>query len=476
MAQGVPALVTCMIACMLTTVAGCISVDATGDRRAAIDLAQSRVDGSTEVRGLEEDPHASPRAWDGTSPLDADTAVQVALQRDAAVRRTLALVDLARANLAQEDRAPNPTLGLNVGVPIDGISGGPALAMIAQQMTWLWTRTYRVGAADAMRRAAILEAASAAVDLDAEIRSLHARAIAARDLAAIDRDFATLTARSTSLVQRRLDAGEASPLDLDRAEVEAREADVAARARQATARASRLSLLAAMGIPTGSTDFELDGMLDDGAETIPEESLVIALSATARMDVAARGMELLAAESRTGLAETRRLPEVTATLNWTKNFNDRKALSPGVQLTIPILDDGTPAIAAAEAEVRASALSLLATQRAAIARARTVREDLIVASLQAKGYRDRVLEPALLAEHRAELAYEEGVSDLTVLLLAQQRRIGAQRKTIEHRLQTTVDRIALARAVGGTLDLEPLAPDVPPIEASGSASNPEVSR
>ena len=101
MAQGVPALVTCMIACILTTAAGCISVDATGDRRAAIDLAQSRVDESTEVRGLEEDPYASPRAWDGTSPLDADTAVQVALQRDAAVRRTLALVDLARANLAQ---------------------------------------------------------------------------------------------------------------------------------------------------------------------------------------------------------------------------------------------------------------------------------------------------------------------------------------------------------------------------------------
>ena len=278
------------------------------------------------------------------------------------------------------------------------------------------------------------------------------------------------------LVRKRVDAGEASRLDLDRAIVEARKAEVTAETSEVDARAGRLALLAALGLPESRVDFEIVGSLDRRNEPIPNDSTVVALSATARLDVAAAGMDLLAAEARTGLARTRRIPEVAATLNWTRNVGDREALGPGARIGIPIFDDGTPAIAAAEASVRARAFALLGIQRDAIAEARLVREDLIAATIQARGYRDRILAPARLAERRAELAYDEGISDLTVLLLAQQRRIDAERQALRHELQATLHRIDLARAVGGSLDLEPITPTVPTIAEVDSQSPKEGDR
>ena len=443
---------------------GCISADPVEDRRRAVDLAGTRLTEPLSKRILDGSAQDPPAAWNGDTPLDADTAVEVALSRDPSIRQTLAMVDMARAELAREDRAPNPVVGLNVGIPIDGISGGPALATLAQQVTWLWTRPWRIEAADAERRAAILRAASAIVDLDARIRHRHAETIAAAELAAIDRNFADITRRSMELVRKRLQAGEASQLDLDRAVVEARKAEVAADASEITARASRVELLADIGLPSSDSDFEIVGSLDRGSEPVPTEVLVVTLSATARLDVAARGMELLAAEARTGLARTRRLPEVSATLNWTRNVGDREALGPGGRISIPIFDDGTPGIAAAASKVREKMFALLETQRRAIGQARLVRERLLAARVQALGYRDRVLAPAVLAEERAELSYDEGVSDLTVLLLAQQRRINAERSAVGHELQVTLRRIDLARAVGGSLELEPVVPTIPSIE------------
>lgn len=453
--------------------AGCVSTDAEADRDLSVSLAQSRLNRADASEVLGRSPLDPPRSWNGTDPLDVDTAVEVAFERDADVRRTMALVDLARAELAQEDRAPNPTLSFNVGIAIDGIAGAPAFAMLAQQVTWLWTRPWRIEAADAERRASILRAASSIVDLDARIRRRHAETTAADELAIIDRNFANITRQSMDLVGKRVNAGEASQLDLDRAVVEARKAEVTAERSEIDARARRLTLLADLGLPSSHVDFEIVGSLDHGDSAIPTDSQVIALSATARLDVAASGMDLLAAEAKTGLARTKRIPEVTATLNWTRNISDRDALGPGARIGIPIFDDGTPGIAAAESSVRAKAFALLETQRNAIAQARLIREDLIAATVQANGYRERILAPARLAERRAELAYEEGVSDLTVLLLAQQRRIDAERQALVHELQATILRIDLARAVGGSIDLEPIAPDVPTIAEMDSRSPKE---
>ena len=75
-----------------------------------------------------------------------------------------------------------------------------------------------------------------------------------------------------------------------------------------------------------------------------------------------------------------------------------------------------------------------------------------------------MLIPATEAEVLAEAAYREGVIDLTVLLLAQKRRITAERRLVNYQFTAISDRIALQEQVGGSFDIPASPPVVPDID------------
>lgn len=459
-------LATVSTATLVFALAGCLSPDSTPDRRFAVDLASDRIESHADLDALQSDPTSDPEAWNGQSPLTSGVAVQVAMSRDAGVRRTLAAIDVARADLAQADRAPNPMVEAAFGIPLDGMTGAPAMAMAAQQLTWLWTRPYRLDAADAELQASVLDAAWSIVTLDAKVRSAHATAIVAAARVDVDQEYAEATGRLEFVVSRLFDAGEASRIDLDRIRVEAAEAAVAADASDDVARLARLDLLVVMGLPGHHAGFDVVSEDADGEWTtgIPAEDRVIELAATARLDVAAAGCRILAAESRAGLAGLRRLPEVSATLGWNRSFQRRDAMMPGLAVRLPIFDDGLPAIAAADGRLHDAVLAHLESRREAIAEARRSRDRLVIAEVRRRGYEEHVLEPAGSAENLASTAYAEGVVDLTVVLLAQQRRIQAERRTLDYRLEEAKARIHLVQQVGGSLELDPVVPVVPPFD------------
>lgn len=393
--------------------------------------------------------------------MDADLAVRVAMSRDTGLRRALADVAVARAELAQADRAPNPMVELALGFPIDGMSGGPAMAAVAQQLTWLWTRPTRLDAADAELKSEILDAGWSIVETDARVRRAHAAAAIAFDRIAVEEAYAAATRNLERLVAGLVEAGEASRIDLDRIRVEAAEAAVAAESSHIAARRARLVLLAEIGLPGGSDEFEVSSTLEGTTSPIPEEELVVDLAATARLDVAAAGCRVVAAEARVGLADLRRLPEVGAGLAWNRTFSQRRGIVPGVQASIPIFDDGLPAIAAADAGLHRVVLAHLEIRRRAVANARLARTRLVLARDRRVGYEERVLEPAASAERLASSAYAEGVVDLTVVLLAQQRRIQAERRVLDQRLAEADAWIELLLGVGGSFDLTPMVPTIP---------------
>ena len=137
---------------------------------------------------------------------------------------------------------------------------------------------------------------------------------------------------------------------------------------------------------------------------------------------------------------------------------DRQALMPGGIVTVPLFDDGTPAIAGAEADLRNAALALLEVRRTAITEARNARERLVRATGRRRGYDLTILGPAERAERLARTAYEEGVIDLTVVLMAQRRRIEADRHSLTYHLEEITANIDLLESVGGSLE----APIEPP--------------
>lgn len=451
-------------------VAGCISTDAGDDRAAVIAQAGTRVPLATEA-SLEADPAQPPAAWTVDEPLDADRAVAVAMERDPAVRRALERIDLARAELADQDRAPNPMIEFGFGAPIDGMAGAPAMAMLAQQVTWLWTRPGRLEAADARRDAAMFDAATAIVALDARVRRAHARAASAERTAMIAEEVASTSERMRGLLDRLFDEGEATRVEVDLALVESNRLLVEADAAVETTRERRLELLAAIGLPDGDPDairLEATALPLDGAEVPAEESLVD-LATTARFDVAAAGSRLDAARAEAELAGLTRLPEVSVNLMWNRNFMDRQALLPGAGITLPIFHDGTPKIAAAAASYRIAALDLLEIQRTAAAEARTARSRWIRAATLASGIERQVVEPARASERLGEARRREGVGDDAAILESRLVRLLAERSLVDQQLAATLAGIDLVEAVGGDLDATPVVPFDSPTDGERTA-------
>ena len=436
---------------------GCLSTSAVEDRRTAVDLADDRVAIVAET-DLETDPEA---ALDGdplAAPLTADAAVRIALRRDPQVRAALARVDEARARLAQTDRAPNPMIDLGLGIPIDGLSGAPAVAMLAQQVTWLWTRPDRLDAADARRRAAMLDAAASIVTLDATVRRAHADAVVADRLADVAEELAGTAAAAWRLRVRLNEEGEASRIELDAAVLEANRLALDVPATREHARRTRLDLLAAIGLPEADPDLLRLADEPPATESIPDDTTIIDLAATARFDVAAAGCRVEAAHADAALAGLERLPDVSATLMWNRNFAGRDALLPGARVTLPILDDGGPAVAAAAAAWKLAVLAALDVRRGAIAEARVARSRLERAAALVEGTRESVLEPARRAERLAEARHREGVDDADAMLVARTMRLLAERRLLEHELDAATARIDLIEAVGGDLEAGPWRP------------------
>jgi cobalt-zinc-cadmium efflux system outer membrane protein len=457
---------------LVLTTSGCISSDPTSDRSTVDALVRPRLGESIDLEALQASPVSPPSVWNGLTPLDADAAVRVAFQRDAGIRVSLAELDLARAELAQADLPPNPALDLAIGVAVDGASGAPAIVGITQQLTWIWTRPDRVDARDADRRAMILLAAEAMIRLDAEVRRVHAAAIAAEATHLLDQAHAQATGRTVDAVTRLFEAGEASRIDLDRARLNAAESAATADASRRTARQMKLEVLAGIGCPDASTDFDLRGSLADSGGSVPDEDRIVELTRATRLDVAAARMRVLAAEAECRLAGSKRFPEVGVGAAWNQNFGDRQAVLPGARITLPILDDGSAAIAAANARLDRARLELLSIRRRAVGEVRSSREAFLRSDQQRIAYSETVLAPATEAETLAESAYRKGVIDLTVLLLAQQQRITAERRLVKFQVTAITDRISLQEQVGGSFDLSPLPPVVPDIDQATTTTDP----
>ena len=96
---------------LLAGLPGCIAPDP----GPAIDRTGRLADGRTGASETMAETWAKPFTdrsglWNGSSPLDRDTAVQIALRNDPELRRQLALVAERQAELAQSSLPPNPAM------------------------------------------------------------------------------------------------------------------------------------------------------------------------------------------------------------------------------------------------------------------------------------------------------------------------------------------------------------------------------
>ena len=462
-AKRIPVLSKILLILMLSgIVEGCISANPAPDIDQTAALANDRKGVGDELDDLWAKPWQDQAGgWDGSTALDVDTAIQVALRNDPALRRNLAMVAGARANLSQASLPPNPVINMAFGAAIDGMAGAPLFVQMIQQLTWLWTLSDRIDEGGALLEASIFDAAHRVVTTAARVRISFSRTMCMERLIELNASYVQTTVQTQQKIERLSRRNQAASVDLKRARMDASRARADHADAKRMYRSQQLELLRLMGRPGVRTDWSMSGNL---AATLayapPNEKEVELRAATVRLDLAAAERASTAADARLRLAGWTRFPQVTLGTGYKQNFADREGWMTGGSVSIPILDTGSAKIARGEAQLDHADLSVAILRQQAIIEARTALNEWLRGREQLRIYREELVPPAkkvvqaLLATDRSGEAY------VNALLLAQRRMISLQRLMVKQMLTGAVAWIKLETAVGGSLQLPIEKPEV----------------
>lgn len=277
------------------------------------------------------------RAGGGTAPsIDAATAA----------------IDAAEQARAVAALRPNP----QVQAQVENIIGSGAYQGLRSAETTLGIaipielggkRSARGAVAGAQLSRTRIEAAVIAADLRLQITQLYVGALAADRRVATAREQARIATEALRVAAIRVEAGRASPLERQRAEVARINAEAGVERAERLAAAARTNLARRTGQPvTGSLDDRLFDRLPantqgPAAPVAPDGTLALA---AARADIAV-------ADAGIRLARAARIPDLNVgpALRRLEATNDTAAVV-ALSLPIPLFDRGRAAIAQASAE------------------------------------------------------------------------------------------------------------------------------
>jgi len=198
-------------AAMLT---GCATVRPQADFEQTTTLISQRT-GAVEVY----DPSTEERVEQQVAAMLEDgltiqEAVDVALLNNRGFQAVFQDIGVSRADVVQSSLFANPSLAMLLQLPEGG--GRSKLTVgLAQQIVGLWQIPIRKRIAEKRLEQAVLEVARRAVELAADVRVKCFRVLSLEQAKAIATANVQLVEESLKLAQRRVDAGEASQLDLN---------------------------------------------------------------------------------------------------------------------------------------------------------------------------------------------------------------------------------------------------------------------
>lgn len=348
-------------ACLLGALSACTSEPGPSLQEAApgLDARIGQRDGT--VKAASAQPWDAPGdAWDGRSDITAEAAVRCALEGNRVLRRTLAELDRRRALVRDAHLPPNPSLNVALGAPL-GMGSVPVLAMLAQQVDWLWRRDAVVGEADASLRTMLLEAASAVVSTVAEARAAYVDAASAAELRALAARDADVAARVLAAEESAFAAGEARGSAVNQARMNSAEAQNRVMEADVAVIAAKTRLLEAIG----RGDAGIDGWATadttaagacraSGIDPPPQpedDAALRALVRERRLDLLAAHARTEGIESRVRIAMTGRLPSLVLGAGFEQDMEGDRSVMFEAQSTLPILNPGHHRVEAALAEL-----------------------------------------------------------------------------------------------------------------------------
>lgn len=284
-------------------------------------------------------------------PLTLDDAVALAGGSAPAADAAKAGIESARAAQAIAGLRPNPSVQSQVenivgSGPYGGFSQAEVTVGLNIPIELGGKRSARIAVADAQTNRAMLVAAIAQSDIRLQVTSLYVEAVATERRLATAADQLLIARAAFHAAKVRVQAGRASPLEEQRADVARITAEVALERQQRLAEAARRNLQRRIGRPIpGPLD---TGMLDrlPVSTSGPHDT-----TGAGTLTLAAADADVAIADAGVGVARSQRMPDVTVgpAFRRLEATNDTAAVF-SLSVPIPLFNAGHAAVAQASAE------------------------------------------------------------------------------------------------------------------------------
>ena len=276
-----------------------------------------------------------------------DQAVSAAGGSAPAAEAATAGIDAARAGRTVAGLRPNPVVQGQVenvigSGPYRGVRSAETTVGFAIPIELGGKRGARVAVANAQLSRAEIQAAIIAADVRLQVTQLYVEAVAADRRVMTARDQARIASDALRAASVRVQAGRASPLEQQRADVARINADANVERQLRLAEAARANLARRIGRP-------IDGLLDDTLlDRLPGVNVygpLAPVNTTGTLALAAANADFSIAEAGVRLARANRVPD----LNVGPSIRRLEAVF-SVSIPIPVFNNGRAAIAQATAQ------------------------------------------------------------------------------------------------------------------------------
>jgi cobalt-zinc-cadmium efflux system outer membrane protein len=445
------------ITCVAGLVGGCASAD-TPVNRAWVSERLAERTGFAFPADSRERGNSPGQSGVLQGGMTEDDAVRVALRHNAFFLEQLAELGLTRADVIQAGLVPNPDL--NVLFPV----GAKQMELTATvPLEVLWLRDRRIAAARAAAESVGDRLVQGGLELIRDVRVAYADLFLARERVRLLEESARLWDRIADLADARVRAGEASPLDVTTARIDAMRARGEAERAIHDADLTEQRFRNIMGLTDNSVAIRLEPQRSAAASTrpttlpaasapsiVPVEPLVDEALST-RPDLVAADAAVDAARKRAATARGE-----VFTFAFVADANERGdhgwEAGPGMRLQIPVFNQNQGNIARADAEVERAERHRQTVRNQAALEVRVSHRRIRQASddLDAWGGRIRpALEDAVTA---AEKAYSGGGVALLVVLETNRQLVDARIREVQAVADLRRARAELERAVGRRVD------------------------
>ena len=411
----------------LLTLSGCVSNDA--GYQDVRKVVAGRTGHDVRWSHLEADGAAERAVRQVLSkPLDAESAVQLALLNNAELQADFEELGVARAELVSALGLPNPSAEGSVrfrkqrSATID--------VSVTEDLSQLILLPLRNGAAQAELDAAKLDVAGRALDLVLIVRSAYYAYLAARQVLELRETVLKAAEASAAVAQSLHEAGNLTDLDLDSERVLAQEARVSLASAQTALTASQEHLGALLGLSGQTSAWQAPGRLAEPSAEMPVADLE-AKAIERSLDLLAIKHRLRAADKRADLATARGwLPGLKGGV--TAEREEREwSYGPIAEVEVPLFYQGQGEAARAEADMRRQQQLLKARATQIRAAARTVASRLTAARERAVFIKDVLLPSRARILQQTQLHYNAMSVSVFQLLMARRDEIETAQSYVE---------------------------------------------